>query len=230
MSEPLEYQECYHKPAHSSVINVIVLSHDGRRLITGGDDSTVLVWSTQNGSILCRIKTRSPVLSLAWVENSSGFLLGCEDGRLASVDLSPVCTPVDRSHFCVNVSRPMLKRLFSRVTTLRSLVFHRSLMTSFRYLQPVRTSKFGCEKDFRRLNSRVRSYTATIVAHSNLYNAVENWELKVKLVAPGLLHHRHQEVEVTSVNWESRDAAASASHVLVSYRWHGIMYVIKFSR
>lgn len=90
MSEWLEYQECYHRVAHSSVINVMVLSHDGRRLVTGSDDSTVLVWSTQNGSTLCRIKTHSPVLSLAWVGNSSGFLLGCQDGRLASVDLSEV--------------------------------------------------------------------------------------------------------------------------------------------
>jgi WD40 repeat protein len=90
MSEWLEYQECYRKLAHKSVINAIVLSHDGRRLVTGSDDSTVLVWSTLNGSTLCRVKTHSPVLSLAWVRSSSGFLLGCKDGRLASVDLSEV--------------------------------------------------------------------------------------------------------------------------------------------
>jgi hypothetical protein len=74
----------------------------------------------------------------------------------------------------------------------------------------------------------VRLYTAVIVAHSNAHNTVESWELKAKLASPGLLQNRHQEVEVTSVNWESPDAAASASHVLVSYRWHGIMYVVKF--
>lgn len=35
-----------------------------------------------------------------------------------------------------------------------------------------------------------------------------------------------KEVEVTSVNWETKDAAAVASQVLASYRWHGIMYDI----
>jgi hypothetical protein len=55
---------------------------------------------------------------------------------------------------------------------------------------------------------------------------VESWELKAKLASPGLLQNRDQEVEVTSVNWESQDTAASASQVLVSYRWHGIMYDI----
>jgi WD40 repeat protein len=90
MSELLEYQECYHKPAHTSTINAMVVNHNGRRLVTGSDDSTAIVWSTQNGSTLCRIKTHSRVLSLAWVGSSSGFLLGCEDGRLASVDVTQV--------------------------------------------------------------------------------------------------------------------------------------------
>ena len=40
--------------------------------------------------------------------------------------------------------------------------------------------------------------------------------------------NRHQEVEVTSVNWENQDAAMRGSRVLVSYRWHGIVYVTEF--
>jgi len=50
MFQQLDYQECYHKVAHESVINAMVLSPDGRRLITGSGDSTVLMWSTQSGS------------------------------------------------------------------------------------------------------------------------------------------------------------------------------------
>lgn len=90
MFQQLEYQECYRKVAHESVINAMVLSPDGRRLITGSGDSTVLMWSTQSGSTLCRIKAHSPVLSLAWLKNSNGFLFGCENGTLASVDISEV--------------------------------------------------------------------------------------------------------------------------------------------
>lgn len=103
MFQQLDYQECYRKVAHESVINAMVLSPDGRRLITGSGDSTVLMWSTQSGSILCRIKTHSPVLSLAWLKGSNGFLFGCENGTLASVDTSEVlnmCSepPLLRTH------------------------------------------------------------------------------------------------------------------------------------
>ncbi len=90
MSHQLEYQECYRKLAHKSIINAMVLSPDGGWLITGSDDCTVFVWSTQSGTILCHIKAHSPVVSLAWLTNSNGFLLGCKNGMLASVGLTEV--------------------------------------------------------------------------------------------------------------------------------------------
>ena len=60
---------------------------------------------------------------------------------------------------------------------------------------------------------------------------VEGWELKIKLDSPSMLtsHPHRQEVEVTSVNWPDQDAAMRVSRVLVSYRWHGVVYVIEFS-
>ena len=91
MSQQLEYKEFYRKPGHKSIIRVMVLSPDGRRLVTGSDDSTVLVWSTHSGAILYRIKAHSPVLSLAWLRNSNGFLFGCKNGILASVIICEVC-------------------------------------------------------------------------------------------------------------------------------------------
>ena len=93
MSKQLKYQECYHKPGHESVIRTMVLSPDGRRLLTGSDDSTVIVWSTKTGTIMCRIRPRSPVLSLAWLTNSNGcFFLGCGNGLVVSVNTSGVCS------------------------------------------------------------------------------------------------------------------------------------------
>ena len=90
MFHQLVYQESYCKPAHKSVINAMVLSPDGGRLVTGSDDCTVIVWSTHSGSMLCFIKAHSPVVSLAWLTNSNGFLFGCQNGMLASVWLSEV--------------------------------------------------------------------------------------------------------------------------------------------
>ena len=91
MSKRLEYQECYRKPGHESVINAMVLSPDGCWLLTGSDDCSVLVWSTKTGTTLCRIKARSPVLSLAWLTNEHGFLFGCKNGLVVSVNTSGVC-------------------------------------------------------------------------------------------------------------------------------------------
>jgi hypothetical protein len=65
-----------------------------------------------------------------------------------------------------------------------------------------------------------------IGCYTNSCNSVESWELHVKLPPPNVIV-RHREVEVTSVNWENEDAAAVASQVLVSYRWHGIVYAVK---
>jgi WD40 repeat protein len=90
MSQRLEYQERFNKLAHETVITAMVISPDGRRLVTAGNDSTVLVWSTRSGVTLCRFKAHSPVLSVAWVGSSKGFLFGCKNGMLASVDITEV--------------------------------------------------------------------------------------------------------------------------------------------
>ena len=38
----------------------------------------------------CRFKAHSPVLSLAWMRNSKGFIFGCKSGMLALVDITDV--------------------------------------------------------------------------------------------------------------------------------------------
>ncbi|KAH9008948.1 WD40-repeat-containing domain protein [Lactarius hengduanensis] len=94
MSHRLEYQERFNRLAHESVINAMVVSPDGRWLVTGSDDSTVLVWSSRSSVALCRFKTHSPVLSLAWVESSKGFIFGCKNGMLASVNITECRSPL----------------------------------------------------------------------------------------------------------------------------------------
>lgn len=90
MVQPLEYQERYRQPAHEASVTCLALSLDGRRLVTGSMDCTVLVWSVQSGRVLCRLKSHSPVLSVVWLKNSNAFLFGCNNGMMASVDISEV--------------------------------------------------------------------------------------------------------------------------------------------
>lgn len=147
MSHQLKYQECYRKRAHKAVINAMVLSPDGGRLVTGSDDCTVLVWSTQSGSILCRIKAHSPVVSLAWLTNSNGFLMGCENGMLASVGFFEVSGTDSQSllSLCLANRRcsSMSKQPSSGLTTRRYAVYHQILMMLFRYLRRLRTLRSG---------------------------------------------------------------------------------------
>ena len=90
MSHHLEYQKCYHKRAHQSAINAMVLSPGGARLVTGSDDCTVKVWSTLTGDMLCIVKTHSPVTALAWITSENGFILGCANGIMATICFSEV--------------------------------------------------------------------------------------------------------------------------------------------
>jgi WD40 repeat protein len=89
----LDYQERYQRLAHKSGINAIALSPDGRRFVTGSDDSTLLVWSTGTANNLCHIKAHSPVLSVAWMTNSKSFIFGCKNGMLVFVDVLEVSQP-----------------------------------------------------------------------------------------------------------------------------------------
>lgn len=137
MSHQLKYQESYSKPAHKSVINAMVFSPDGDRLITGSDDCTVLVWSTQSGSILCHIKTYTPVISIAWLTNTNGFLLGCQNGMMASVcfsevrdtELSVLSLRLVNSLRCRSST---LKQHSSGLTMPRSTVYRQGSTTPFR--------------------------------------------------------------------------------------------------
>ena len=53
MSQQLKYQEHFTRLVHEAVVTAMVISPDGRRLVMGSNDSTVLVWSTRCGVILC---------------------------------------------------------------------------------------------------------------------------------------------------------------------------------
>lgn len=86
----LNYQERYQRIAHKCAINAVAISPNGRWFITGSNDSTVLVWSTSSGVDLCHIMAHSPVLSLAWLTNSNGFIFGCKNSMVGFVDVLEV--------------------------------------------------------------------------------------------------------------------------------------------
>ena len=118
----------------------------------------------------------------------------------------------------------MYKRPFSKAIPLQSAAYLQKTTTPFQYQQPMTTLRFGCTcRDAWKAEARFTSNDHR--SSLTLYCIVESWELKVKLETPNMFNH--QDVEVTSVNWEDQDAATRLSRLLVSYRWHGIVYAIK---
>jgi hypothetical protein len=239
MSQQLEYQECYHKLGHESVIKAMVLSPDGRRLVTGSEDSTVLVWSTQSGATLFRIKAHSPVLSLAWLTNSKGFIFGCKNGMLASVIITEV-RALTRSPRLSSAFSDFCEHYIQRYIETSYFKGHsaavRCISPKFNDISPITAAMDDVRIWTRSVGQNegqgafinVHMY-GVIVTHTRECDIVERWVMKVKLDSPSIFNRNH-EVEVTSVNWEDKVAAARVSQVLVSYRWHGIVYALKFSQ
>ncbi|KAH9024364.1 WD40-repeat-containing domain protein [Lactarius pseudohatsudake] len=246
MSQRLEYQERFNRLAHESVINAMVVSPDGRRLVTGSDDSTVLVWSSRSSVTLCRFKTHSPVLSLAWVESSKGFIFGCKNSNQSfvfpslSVNIPEVRPKRGYSKDNSRYSSPFFSGCFSSppfsLTTLCPRLLTHALSSTFtafaNWIQRyVKTTFFkGHSAAVRCISPNFNTFPISAAKDDiKIWSRqgqtdlqVESWELKVKLPPPRTIDFR-REVEVTSVNWENQNAAAIASFAVVSYKWHGIM-------
>ena len=125
---------------------------------------------------------------------------------LASVKISGVCVPsvLLRSHADVKHSY-MYKQAFSEVMLLRFLAYLQRTTTSFQYRQLRMTLRFGDARDAQK--AKVCSCTSNDHRSSLiLCYIVESWELKAKLESLNVFN-RHQDGEVTSVNWEDQDAA-----------------------
>lgn len=71
---------------HTSSINVIKSSPDGKLLASGGDDGTIIVYSTKTWKAVKRYGNFSPVTALAWHPTvPSVIIFGCKNGDVQTV-------------------------------------------------------------------------------------------------------------------------------------------------
>ncbi|KIK00174.1 hypothetical protein K443DRAFT_132760 [Laccaria amethystina LaAM-08-1] len=74
---------------HTKPINVVKVSPDGRKLLSGADDGMLIIWNLEDGSEEQTISVafNGPVTSAAWISVSQGtpnqaFTFGTADGNL----------------------------------------------------------------------------------------------------------------------------------------------------
>ncbi|CAK9436434.1 uncharacterized protein LODBEIA_P09920 [Lodderomyces beijingensis] len=73
---------------HWDQINCIAASPDGKYIVTGGSDSRLIIWSSENMVCLKVLETRSAVNSIVFRRNSDQLFAACADLRLRTFSIN----------------------------------------------------------------------------------------------------------------------------------------------
>ncbi|EGW34399.1 uncharacterized protein SPAPADRAFT_49443 [Spathaspora passalidarum NRRL Y-27907] len=73
---------------HWEQINCVAASPDGKYVVTGGSDSRLIIWSSENLSCLKVLETRSAVNSIAFRRNSDQLFAACADLRIRTYSIN----------------------------------------------------------------------------------------------------------------------------------------------
>lgn len=70
----------------------MVFCPNDRRLASGGDDGTLMIWDIATGLCSYKLNLECPVISLVWdLHRDSMIICGCLDGKVVHVNVSRVC-------------------------------------------------------------------------------------------------------------------------------------------
>ncbi|KAI5950736.1 RRP9 [Candida jiufengensis] len=73
---------------HWEQINCIAASPDGKYIVTGGSDSRLIIWSSENLVCLKVLETRSSVNSITFKRNSDQLFAACSDLRIRTFSIN----------------------------------------------------------------------------------------------------------------------------------------------
>ncbi|CUM64624.1 uncharacterized protein PRCAT00002232001 [Priceomyces carsonii] len=76
---------------HCDQINCVAASPDGQYIVTGGNDSRLIIWSSENLACLKVLETRAPVNSIAFRRNTDQLFAACADLKVKTFSINQFC-------------------------------------------------------------------------------------------------------------------------------------------
>lgn len=70
------------KSGHSDSVTAVAWSPDGRYVLTGSEDNSIIAWDVESGLLYKRFMMNSSVSALAWSKNGKYILSGSNDGNV----------------------------------------------------------------------------------------------------------------------------------------------------
>src|SRR5688572_29989181 len=98
-------------PGHKSYIKDVSVAHDGRRVLSGGGDGTVILWCADNDKILDTIQNIAKVFVAKFSPDRKRIFIGNDMGNLLVLDAHTLKTvhevqiPGRRAVLCCSFSR-----------------------------------------------------------------------------------------------------------------------------
>lgn len=86
-----KYFKLHNNPSlnhHWDSINCVAASPDGKYVVTGGNDSRLIIWSTENLACLKVLETRSPVNSISFRRGTDQLYAACADLRVRTYSIN----------------------------------------------------------------------------------------------------------------------------------------------
>lgn len=76
------------KDHHCDQINCVAVSPDGRYVVTGGNDSRLIIWSSENFALLKVLDTRGAVNAITFRRNTDQLYAACSDLRVRTFSIN----------------------------------------------------------------------------------------------------------------------------------------------
>ena len=78
LSSILKYKKQLEHFGHKATITSLTFDTSGNILAAGSLNGSISIWAVTTGSALHCVNACTPILSLAWLNGSEGFVFGCE--------------------------------------------------------------------------------------------------------------------------------------------------------
>lgn len=86
-----QYMNLHDNPSynhHYDAINCVAASHDGKYVVTGGNDGRLIIWASENLTCLKVFETRSCINAICFRKNSDQLFAACSDLKIRTYSIN----------------------------------------------------------------------------------------------------------------------------------------------